>query len=300
VEALRPYKQDLQGCVVESTYNWYWLVDGLMEAGHWVHLANPAAIEQYHGIKYTNDFTDARFLAHLLSLSILPTGYIYPKATRGIRDVLRRRLLLVDQRASQRTSLQSLLARHSGKRLSENQLKKLDSEALHHLLPIPCASLVAGALLSMIQSMTEVIKQLERAVSAHCIKQKNYQLITSVGGVGPILGATIALETGDIQRFPDAGHYLSYGRCVNTKKISNGKSKGHNNRKNGNRYLALAFMQAAHLAAIWEPRVKRFYQKKRAKSHLMVAKKAVAGKLARAIYDMLNNQEPFDVERAFG
>jgi transposase len=296
LQALSPYKQDLQGCVVESTYNCYWLVDGLMESGHQVHLANPAAIQQYNGIKYTNDFTDARFLAHLLSLDILPTGYIYPKETRGIRDVLRRRLLLVDQRASQRTSLQSLLARHTGKRLSENQLKKLDSEALHRLLPIPCASLVAEALLSMIQSMTEVIKQLERAVSAHCIKQKNYQLITSVGGIG----ATIALETGNIQRFADAGHYLSYGRCVNTKKISNGKSKEHNNRKNGNRYLALAFMQAAHLAAIWEPRVKRFYQKKQAKSHLMVAKKAVAAKLARATYHMLNNRGPFDVERAFG
>lgn len=300
VKALEPYKQDLQGCVVESTYNWYWLVDGLMDAGHQVHLANPAAIEQYNGIKYTNDFTDARFLAHLLSLDILPTGYIYPKETRGIRDVLRRRLLLVDQRASQRTSLQSLLARHTGKRLSERQLKALDSESLQHLLPIPGASLIAEMSLSIIQSMTAVIDQLERAVSTHCVTQKNYQLLTSVGGIGKILGATIALETGDIQRFPDAGHYLSYARCVNTQKISNGKNKGRGNRKNGNRYLALAYMQAAHLAAIWEPNIKRFYQKKQAKSHIMVAKKAVAGKLARAIYHMLNKQEPFDVERAFG
>ena len=300
LEALRPYQQDLQGCVVESTYNWYWLVDGLMEAGYQLHLANPAAIQQYNGIKYTNDFTDARFLAHLLSLDILPTGYIYPKETRGIRDVLRRRLLLVDQRASQRTSLQSLLARHTGKRVSEGQLKKLDPEGLRHLLPIPCTSLIAEALLSMIQSMTGVIVQLEQAVSTHCVKQKDYELVTGIGGIGKILGATIALETGSIKRFADAGHYLSYARCVNTKKISNGKTKGHNNRKNGNRYLALAFMQAAHLATIWEPRVKRFYQKKQARSHIMVAKKAVAAKLARAIYHMLNNQEPFDVKRAFG
>jgi transposase len=298
--ALEPYKRDLQGCVVESTYNWYWLVDGLMEANYQVHLANPAAIDQYNGIKYTNDFTDARFLAHLLSLDILPTGYIYPRETRGIRDVLRRRLMLVDQRASQRTSLQSLLARHTGQRLGEGPLKKLDPEGLRHLLPIPGASLMAEALLSMIESMSGVIVRLERAVSAHCVKQQNYQLLTSIGGVGNILGATIALETGDIRRFADAGHYLSYARCVNTQKISNGKSKGKNNRKNGNRYLALAFMQAAHLATIWEPRVKRFYQKKQAKSHVMVAKKAVAAKLARAIYHMLNNQEPFDVERAFG
>ena len=204
--------------------------------------------------------------------------------------------MLVDQRASQRTSLQSLLARHTGKRLSEGQLKKLDSEGLRHLLPIPCTSLIAEALLSM----TGVIVQLEQAVSTHCVTQKDYELVTGIGGIGKILGATIALETGSIKRFADAGHYLSYARCVNTKKISNGKTKGHNDRKNGNRYLALAFMQAAHLATIWEPRVKRFYQKKQARSHIMVAKKAVAAKLARAIYHMLNNQEPFDVERAFG
>jgi transposase len=298
-KALAPYQADLQGCVVESTYNWYWLVDGLMEAGYLVHLANPAAIQQYNGIKYTNDYTEARFLAHLLSLDILPTGYIYPKETRGIRDVLRRRLLLVDQRASQRTSLQSLLARHTGKRLSEGQLKKLDTEGLRHLLPIPCASLVAETLLSVIQSITKAIVLLERAVQSHCIQQKDYELVTSIRGIGNILGATIALETGTIERFPDAGHYLSYSRCVKTQKISNGKTKGHNNRKNGNRYLALAFMQAAHLATIWEPQVKRFYQKKQSNSHTMVAKKAVAAKLARAIYHMLNNQEPFDVERAF-
>ncbi len=103
-----------------------------MEAGYLVHLANPAAIEQYNGIKHTNDFTDARFLAHLLSLDILPTGYIYPKETRGIRDLLRRRLLLVELRTSHRISSQSLLARHTGKRLSERQLNKLSQEELNY------------------------------------------------------------------------------------------------------------------------------------------------------------------------
>ena len=77
---LAPYQDDLAGVVVESTYNWYWLVDGLMESGFPVHLANTLAIQQYSGIKYTNDATDARYLAHLLRLGILPTGYIYPKA----------------------------------------------------------------------------------------------------------------------------------------------------------------------------------------------------------------------------
>ena len=70
-EQLAAYRESLEGIVVESTYNWYWLVDGLMEAGHKLHLANTAAIQQYEGLKYTDDPYDARWLAHLLRLGIL-------------------------------------------------------------------------------------------------------------------------------------------------------------------------------------------------------------------------------------
>lgn len=101
IHYLQPYQNELEGIVVESTYNWYWLVDGLMDKGYQLHLANTLAIQQYNGIKYTNDASDARFLAHLLRLAILPTGYIYPKNLRHTRDLLRRRLLLVQQRTAQ-------------------------------------------------------------------------------------------------------------------------------------------------------------------------------------------------------
>ncbi len=84
---LAPYHAELRGLVVESTYNWYWLVDGLMEASYRGHLANPAAIQQYSGLKYTDDYSDARWLAHLLRLGVLPEGYMYPKAERAVRDL---------------------------------------------------------------------------------------------------------------------------------------------------------------------------------------------------------------------
>jgi transposase len=83
------YRSELEGIVVESTYNWYWLVDGLMEQGYKVHLANTAAIQQYNGLKYTDDNSDARWLAHLLRLGVLPEGYIYPKQERAVRDLQR-------------------------------------------------------------------------------------------------------------------------------------------------------------------------------------------------------------------
>jgi transposase len=86
LQFLHPYNEQIQGIVVESTYNWYWLVDGLMDHGYRVHLANPAQIQQYDGLKYSDDESDANWLAQMLRLKILPEGYIYPKENRGIRD----------------------------------------------------------------------------------------------------------------------------------------------------------------------------------------------------------------------
>ena len=89
LSTLEPYREDLNGIVVESTYNWYWLVDGLMDAGHGkIHLANPCAVKQYEGLKYADDQHDAFWLAHLLVLGILPECYIYPKDDRPVRDLL--------------------------------------------------------------------------------------------------------------------------------------------------------------------------------------------------------------------
>jgi transposase len=88
---LAPSQDTLQGIVVESTYKWYWLVDGLMATGYRVHLAHPTAIEQSKGLRHTDDQSDARWLAHLLRLGILPEGYIYPQAERAVHDLLRTR-----------------------------------------------------------------------------------------------------------------------------------------------------------------------------------------------------------------
>lgn len=111
------------GCrcwAVESTFNWYWLVDGLQEAGYDVRLVNTAAVKQYDGLKHSGDFSDARHLAHLLRLGILPTGYIYPREARAVRDLLRKRSQLVRQRTTQILSMQNLLARNLGQQVSGN------------------------------------------------------------------------------------------------------------------------------------------------------------------------------------
>ena len=117
LKQLAPYHTEIEGLVVESTYNWYWLVDGLMEAGYCMHLANPAAIRQYSGLKYSDDHSDARWLAHLLRLGVLPEGYIYPKAQRPVRDLLRKRKNLIEQQSANVLSVQNIIARNLGTRL---------------------------------------------------------------------------------------------------------------------------------------------------------------------------------------
>jgi len=135
LETLEPFRVRLRGLVVESTYNWYWLVDGLMDAGYaCVHLANPSAIKQYEGLKHSDDQHDAFFLAQLLILGILPQGYIYPKEARPVRDLVRKRLFLVQQKTANILSLQSLLARCCGQRVSSNQLRKVTGQDLKRWL----------------------------------------------------------------------------------------------------------------------------------------------------------------------
>jgi transposase len=297
---LAPYQGRVDGLVVESTFNWYWLVDGLMEAGYRVHLANTAAIQQYGGLKYTDDRSDARWLAHLLRLKVLPEGYIYPKEERAVRDLLRKRSQLVRQKVTHILSIQNLMSRNKGMRLSADKIRQLSEAEVEGLLPQGDLARAVKSNLAVYRCLVEEIDGLEKVVKQRVKLRPSFRHLLTVDGIGSILGLTIMLETGDIGRFARVGQFASYCRCVDSHKISNGKRKGSGNTKNGNKYLAWAFVEAANFAVRYNPRVKRFYQRKKDKTSGMVALKAVAHKLARACYYILRDQVPFQVEKAFG
>jgi hypothetical protein len=94
--------------VVASPYNGYWLVDGFMAAGYRLPLAPPAAIQQYSGLKYMADRSDARWLAHLLRFGVLPAGSMDPKAQRPVRDLVRKRAHRVEQQTAHVLSVQNI------------------------------------------------------------------------------------------------------------------------------------------------------------------------------------------------
>ena len=300
LSALEPDQATVQGVVVESTYNWYWLVDGLMDAGYRVHLAHAPALPQYSGLKHVDDQHDARWLAHLLRLGLLPTGYIYPKAERAVRDLLRKRSQLVRHKTMVVLSLQRLLTRATGSRLSLPRLRALTPDAVQTLVPFPEQVQSVMSSLTVLQCLEQQIHVIEQGVQHASRVQPGYALLQTVNGIGPILALTILLEAGDMRRFPTVGHFASYCRCVGSEHLSNGKRKGAGNTKNGNTYLSWAFIEAAHFAIRYEAVIRSFYPRKHARTHPLVALKAVAHKLARACYHILREQVPFDLHRAFG
>ncbi|MFH1953740.1 MAG: IS110 family transposase [Pseudomonadota bacterium] len=296
---LEPFKSDLKGIVVESTYNWYWLVDGLQEHGHRVHLANPSATKQYEGIKHTDDRWDSFWLAHMKHLNILPEGYIYPKEQRAVRDLLRRRLFFVRHRTANILSLQSTITRNLGIKMSSNEIKKLDRDDACDLFDSSNLVFMAQNNISTIKHLGKIIKGIEKEVKSQVKLRKEFVMLTTIPGIGLILGLTIMLEVGDINRFEKVGNYSSYSRCVSSNKFSNGKRKGENNKKNGNKYLAWAYVEAANFARRHCLKADRFYQRKKAKTNGIVAIKALSNKICRASYYVMRDQVAFDEDNLF-
>jgi transposase len=297
---LDPYRSRLVGIVVESTFNWYWLVDGLKAKGYRVHLAHPGAMEPYSGLKYSDDDSDARWLAHALRVGILREGYICPPEQRGLRDLLRRRGRLVQQRSAMLLSAQGTVRRNTGRRLSIRELRELELDELDELLADRNVSLAAESTLQVVRCLDHEVARLEREALRQIKPDPLFKLLKTIAGVGDVLAPVIQFETGKISRFSSAGKYVSYCRAVGGRQWSNDKSKGRGNRKNGNPHLGWAWIEAAHFAIRHYASVRRFYERKKARTHPVVALKAVAHKLARAGYYVMRDRVPFQIDLAFG
>lgn len=132
---LKPYGKGLR-IVIESTINWYWIVDGLKEAGYDVRLAHTLGLYMITGAKVKTDRRDAFKLARLLRMGEIPEAYIYPKEKRPLRDLLRRRAGLVEQRASCYSSLRVQFIRYNLNTMSLNALKHLHPADIDNM-PLP-------------------------------------------------------------------------------------------------------------------------------------------------------------------
>ncbi len=239
------------------------------------------------------------YLAHLLRLGILPTGYIHPPAERALRDLARKRVQLVRMRTQQVLSVENILARETGSRLSSAVIKRLTVDDVAALGLSADVTLAMQANVAIIGALNRQIEHLETRLLASAKLRPDYALLKSIPGIGEVLAIVIMLETGDVTRFAEVGNYASYARCVDSARYSNGKKKGAGNTKNGNAYLVWAFIEAANFARRFSTEAKRFFERKKARTNTVIATKALAHKLARASYHILKEHQPFDVKRCF-
>lgn len=297
---LYPFRKELKSIALESTFNWYWLADSLIVLGYTVHLANPAAMQQYTGLKFLDDKHDAFWLAHMDRLGILPQGYIYPKETRPIRDLLRKRGHLVRLRTSLINSLQGILSRNNGCSLNSTKIKQRTTNLVAPLMAENDDLALCGEVSKQsIDHLSFQIEKIEKICSNRIETRKEHRGLQTIPGVGKILSLTILLETGPVSRFNKVGNYSSYCRKVPTSWTSNNKRKGKGNSKNGNKYLSWAFAEAAEFARRHNDKARTFFNRKASKTNTTVAYAALSHKLARAAYYIMRDGGVFDENKLF-
>lgn len=294
------YKEGLSEIVIESTYNGYWLMDGLQEKGYRVKLANPAAMKQYSGLKYSDDANDAAWLNHLNRLGILPVGYIYPKEERSLRDILRKRSIFVQKRTSLINSLKHQCLTWKALDVSREMIEKLETEEITKIFEDPFLKQSANSFLEVIRCLTKQIEDIEKSIAQRLKEDPLVSRLRILKGIGPILSWTIRLEIGELDRFNHVKDYVSYCGLVQSLRKSNGKIKGKGNEKNRNVYLRWAYGEAV-IASLKDPQIRSYHDRLVRKKSKIKAKAIMAAKMARVSFMIMKDPDfRYDQKRLFG
>ena len=297
---LMPYKESLPGVAVESTFNGYWLEDGLSDRGYKVRLVHTTACEQYSGLKYKDDKSDCLWLNRMQRLNVLPEGYVYPREPRSVRDLFRKRMQLVSMRTKCILSLKQQLLSWECTTLGKDQVYRLTQEDIHKMTENAFLKAQLSTYLDLCRVLDQKIKAMEELIQKQLGQNPTVTRLRALKGVGPILSWTIYLETGDIARFSHFKKYLSYSGLVESKWTSNQKKKGKGNVKNRNKYLRWAFGELAVLC-LQIPEVRRYHDRLLKKKGTLKAKAILASKFARVIFMMMKDPAfIYDQNKLFG
>ena len=294
---------------VEATYNWYWLTD-LFERNGWnLVLADPSTVSEAK-TKAADDRKDAEYLADRLRYNALRYAVIMPKQLREIRDLVRTRGTAVKQRAREKIIVINKLTNLIGRKITGKELRKLIKEHAEFGTEAPMllnwglteeVRTILDYHLTMATNIDQGIQKLEEHINAVGRNLRYTRELQKMPGCGPVISSILASEIGSIRRFATAANFVSYCRLASTSKLSNGKSKGLGNAKNGNAYLSWAFTELATLMVRYSEAAKRHFEKLMRKYGQLRVKaiRVLAAKLARSVYQCLSKNEPFDVLRCF-
>jgi transposase len=284
---------------VESTYNWYWLADTCEDANVPFVLGHALEMRAIHGSKTKNDKQDSLKIAMLLRGGNFPSAYVYPRATRAQRDLIRRRCFFSRQRAELQTHVRNTAAQYNLPVPKGQLMYQCHQEGVAESFPNPAARLTIETDLAMINALTAQLKRLEKqlAAMARFDDPGTYFRLKAVPGIGDILALVILYEIGEIARFPTAGDFLSYARLVPGQHTSNGKNYGSPGRKQGNPQLKWAFSEAISLLLANSPVVKAAADRLKKRHGAGKALSILGARLGRAVYLILKRGDIFDEQK---
>jgi transposase len=300
--ALAPFREDLV-VACACLFAWYWLADLCQEEKIPFVLGHALYRKAIHGGKAKNDPIDAEKSARLLRGGNLPVAYVYPKALRATRDLLRRRTFLVRQRAELLAHLVNTNSQYNLPPLTKKLAYAANREELDLASRFrdPSVRRSAEADRALSDAYDEQVRSLElyRSRAAKVDDAQAFHRLQSVPGVGKVLALVLLYEIHDICRFPSAGQFLSYARLVRCAQESAGKKKGTGGNKIGNAHLKWAFAEATCLRLREREPAKQWLARRQKKRGKARALGALAARLGRAVDHLRRRKEAFDVKRFF-
>lgn len=295
---LEPYLGDIV-VGVECMHCWYWVADFCEEMGVDFILGHALYMKAIHGGKAKNDRIDSFKIANLIRGGNFPLAYVYPKAMRATRDLLRRRMKIVRHGADLKAHVTNTTSQYN---LPPNKvnLKNIGArEQLKSNFPNPAVQKNINLDMAILDCYAEQLSKVEWYIGQQA-KQHNpvhLHLLKSVWGIGPILALTILYEIGHIQRFDSVQKFASYARLVKCKAESAGKTYGTQGNKIGNAHLKWAFSEAAVLYLRGNEKAQHYLLTLQKRMSKAKALSALAHKLGRCVYFMLKNETVFDESR---
>jgi transposase len=298
LKTVAPYREDLVVCV-ECIFTWYWLADLCAREEIAFVLGHALYMKAIHGGKAKNDKIDAHKIAVLLRGGMLPQAYVYPAERRATRDLLRRRMSLLRQRAALLTHVQQTNSQYNLPEIGKKIAYKANREGVAERFPEPAIQKSIAVDLALLGHYDQLLTELELAI-VNTAKEHNAQVfyrLRSIPGVGKILALVLLYEIHDIQRFPRVQEFVSYCRLVKCAKESAGKRYGTSGSKSGNAYLKWAFSEAAVLFLRNNPAGQKYLARLEKQHGKGKALTLLAHKLGRAVYYMLKRETAFNLDK---
>lgn len=279
----KPLGDEPHRAVVESTSGWYWLEDVLQGFDIPLVLAHAKYLKAISYAKVKTDKVDLETLAQLLRMNYIPAAHKISPELRAVRDLTRTRLRLVWKRTSCYNSLHRLAEKWNAR-----------EEPLPGSAPLPTLPALyqeqATLYTQQIALLKTQIAHVEKLLQNRLLNNDDIQRLLWVPGMGHITAFSLYLEIDGIDRFASARAFCSYARVVPGADNSNRKHRHKSGNKEGNKYLKIAFTDAAVRAVQYYPEYRAFYKRLSRRRNTAIARTVVAKELARIVYYILKEK----------